>query len=92
MTLNIYSRYDVMYTVVPVADVDRRLICLLNPRVLHGPPRYIYVKCGKYSLLTSHHVLKRILELYHVKEDFHNNVNRLQVIEAQTTPGFLALQ
>ena len=65
-----------MYTVVPVADVDRRLICLLNPRVLHGPPRYIYVGCGKYSLLTLHHVLGRILDLYHVKEDFHNKVNR----------------
>ena len=43
-----------MYTVVPVADVDWRLICLLNPRVLHGPPRRIYVGYGKYSLLTSY--------------------------------------
>ena len=27
------------------------------PRALHGPPRYIYVGCGSYSLLTSCHVV-----------------------------------
>ena len=44
-----------------MADVDRRLICLLNPRMLDGPPRYIYVGYGKYSLLRA----MRILGLYH---------------------------
>ena len=67
----IYILGMMLYTVVPVVDVDQRLICLFNPRVLHGPPRYIYVGCGKYSLLTSHHVLGRILELYHAPQDLH---------------------
>ena len=32
--LILYSRHDVIFTVVSVADVDRRLICLSNPRTL----------------------------------------------------------
>ena len=36
------------------------------PRVLHGPPRYIYVGCGRYSLLTSCHVVSVYsLRLHH---------------------------
>ena len=41
-------RYDVMCTVVSVADVDRRLICLSNIARCHGPPRCIYVGYGRY--------------------------------------------
>ena len=37
-----------MCTVVSVADVDRRLICLSNIARCHGPPRCIYVGYGRY--------------------------------------------
>ena len=30
-----------------MADVDGRLICLLNPARCHGPPRLIYVGYGR---------------------------------------------
>ena len=32
-----------------MADVDRRLICLSSSRVLHGPPRFMYIGYGRYS-------------------------------------------
>ena len=41
-------------------------LCLSDLRFLYGPPRYMYVGYGRYSLLTLHHVFGRILELYHV--------------------------
>ena len=34
-----------------VADVDRQLICLLDPARCHGPPRCIYVGYGRYSFV-----------------------------------------
>ena len=36
-------RCDIICTVVSVADVDRRLICLLDPARCHGLLRCIYV-------------------------------------------------
>ena len=47
-------------------------VCLSDPRFLYGPPRYMYVGYGRYSLLTSHHVLRRILELHQVYESIPN--------------------
>ena len=41
-------RYDVICTVVLVADVDRQLICLLSPACRHRSPRCIYVGYGRY--------------------------------------------
>ena len=38
-------RYDVICTVVLMADVDRQLICLSSPACCH---RYIYVGYGRY--------------------------------------------
>ena len=49
--LFIYSRcrtLTIRSTVVSVADVDRRLICLSDPARCHGPPRCIYVGYGRY--------------------------------------------
>ena len=40
-------RYDVICTVVFVADDDRRLICLSDPARCHGPP-CTYVGYGRY--------------------------------------------
>ena len=41
-------RYDVICTVVLVADVNRQLICLLSPACHHRSPRCIYVGYGRY--------------------------------------------
>ena len=59
-----------MYTVVPVADVDRRLICLSNPCVLYGPPRCIYVGYSKYSFVD---IAPRARAYLGVTSDFRNH-------------------
>ena len=41
-------RYDVICTVVLVADVNRQLICFLSPACHHRLPRCIYVGYGRY--------------------------------------------
>ena len=60
----IYSRYDVICTVCPWQILVGNWLWLSDPRFLYGSPMCMYVGYGRYSLLTSRHVLGRILELY----------------------------
>ena len=58
-------RYDVICTVVLVADVDWQLICLSSPACCHRSLRYIYEGMVGICLLTSCHVLRQISGLHH---------------------------
>ena len=58
-------RRDIICTVVSVADVDWRLICLSNPHVVMGRQGVYMSGIVGICLLTSYHVLGRISGLYH---------------------------